>query len=116
MLPQKERSGGYTRSRPSQDSFPADPTMPGDLAFVINASRVRPECCADPSRPPRKPDKCPADFQSTVKRDFGRGANAKATVSDRQTNCAGNQIQGDSVPSSARRDTPIEIPGESSMR
>src|SRR5258708_27887232 len=48
---------GCTRSKPSQGSVPADLTLANDLAFVFNASRVRPECCVDPLRPPGKPDK-----------------------------------------------------------
>jgi len=36
----------------SQGSVPADRTLASDLAFVFNASRVRPECCVDPLRPP----------------------------------------------------------------
>src|SRR5229473_3586795 len=46
---------GCTRSKPSQGSVPADLTLATDLAFVFNASRVRPECCVDPLRPPRLP-------------------------------------------------------------
>jgi len=41
-----------TRSKPSQGSVPADLTPSSDLAFVFNASLVRPECCVDPLRPP----------------------------------------------------------------
>jgi hypothetical protein len=43
---------GCTRSKPSQGSVPADLTLASDLAFVFNASQVRPECCVDPLRPP----------------------------------------------------------------
>src|SRR5713226_1210050 len=43
---------GCARSKPSQGSVPADLTLASDLAFVFNASRVRPECCVDPLRPP----------------------------------------------------------------
>ncbi len=39
---------GCTRSKPSQGSVPADLTLASDLAFVFNASRVRPECCGRP--------------------------------------------------------------------
>jgi len=31
-------------------------TLASDLAFVLNASRVRPECCVDPLRPPTLTD------------------------------------------------------------
>jgi hypothetical protein len=43
---------GCTRSKPSQGSVPADLTLASDLTFVFNASRVRPECCVDPLKPP----------------------------------------------------------------
>ena len=46
---------GYARSKPSQGSVPGDLTLAGDLAFVFNVSRVRPECCVDPLRPPALP-------------------------------------------------------------
>jgi len=44
---------GSTGSKPSPGSVPADLTPASDLAFVFNASWVRPECCVDPLRPPR---------------------------------------------------------------
>src|SRR6266436_4908608 len=40
---------------PSQGSVPAGLTLPSDLSFVFNASRVRVECCVDPLRPPDLP-------------------------------------------------------------
>jgi hypothetical protein len=45
----------WTRSKPSQGSVPADLTLASDLAFVFNASGVRPKCCVDPLRPPDLP-------------------------------------------------------------
>src|SRR5258708_28152047 len=48
---------GCTLSKPSQGSVPADLTLANDLAFVFNASRVRPACCVDPLRSPGIPDK-----------------------------------------------------------
>src|SRR5208283_1193879 len=41
------------RSKPSQGSVPADLTLASDLAFIVDASLVRPECRVDPLRPPR---------------------------------------------------------------
>jgi hypothetical protein len=42
MLPKRTHLFGCTRSKPSQGSVPADLTLASDLAFVFNASRVRP--------------------------------------------------------------------------
>jgi hypothetical protein len=53
ILSRKKRSVGCTRSKPSQGSVLIDLTLASDLAFVFNASWVRPECCVDPLRPPR---------------------------------------------------------------
>jgi len=52
MLPRKKDLFGCTRSNPNQGSVPTDLTLASDLAFVFNASWVRPECCVDPLRPP----------------------------------------------------------------
>jgi hypothetical protein len=53
-FPRRSDLFGCTRSKPSQGSVPADLTLASDLSFVFNASRVRPECCIDPLRPPPK--------------------------------------------------------------
>jgi hypothetical protein len=54
-FPRRSDLFGWTRSKPSQGSVPADLTLASDLAFVFNPSRVRPKCCVDPLRPPRLP-------------------------------------------------------------
>src|SRR6266851_5596178 len=52
FFPERIHLFGCTHSNPSQGSVPADLTLAGDLAFVFNASRARPECCVHPLRPP----------------------------------------------------------------
>jgi hypothetical protein len=50
---------GCSQSKPSQGSVFIGLTLTSDLAFVFNASRVRPRCCVDPLRPPRLPGPIP---------------------------------------------------------
>jgi len=51
MLPLEMRSFWLYSVKNLASSVPADLTLASDLAFVFNASRVRPECCVDPLRP-----------------------------------------------------------------
>jgi hypothetical protein len=53
VLPDGEPNCRLESIKPSQGSVPAGLTLASDLAFVSNASRVRPKCCVDPLRPPR---------------------------------------------------------------
>ena len=48
---------GGTASKPSQGGVSVVQTLASGLPFLFNASRVRAECCVDPLKPPRKPDK-----------------------------------------------------------
>ena len=56
LLPGKSDLFGCTRSKPNYGGVPADLALESDLAFVCNASRVRPECCVDPLGPARLPE------------------------------------------------------------
>src|ERR1700688_3215638 len=56
-FPRRSDLFGCAWSKPSQGIVTADLILARDFAFVFNASRVRPECCVDPLRPPGLPDK-----------------------------------------------------------